>query len=169
MRPKQPRVGLCPDCRAERCSVSPLEGARSTQHDGRQSRKGGGGMRDGERPGETHTHRIHRTLGTRGPRRPKEGLSVGDILLRSTRCDACLLPSCMTLCNPGTAARPAPLSTGFSRQESWSGWPFPLPGDLLNPGIKYIYIYMLKMEAPKRKCDTTQQEKVKENCLSSRI
>ena len=25
---------------------------------------------------------------------------------------------------------------GFSRQEYWSGLPCPLPGDLLNPGIK---------------------------------
>ena len=25
---------------------------------------------------------------------------------------------------------------GFSRQECWSGWPFPSPGDLPNPGIE---------------------------------
>ena len=30
----------------------------------------------------------------------------------------------------------APLSMGFSRQEYWSGLPFPSPGDLLDPGIK---------------------------------
>ena len=30
----------------------------------------------------------------------------------------------------------APLSTGFSRQEQWSGFPCPPPGDLPNPGIK---------------------------------
>ena len=29
----------------------------------------------------------------------------------------------------------APLSMGFSRQEYWSGLPFPSPGDLPNPGI----------------------------------
>ena len=28
------------------------------------------------------------------------------------------------------------LSMGFSRQEYWSGLPFPSPGDLRNPGIK---------------------------------
>ena len=28
------------------------------------------------------------------------------------------------------------LSTGFSRQEYWSGLPCPLPGDLPDPGIK---------------------------------
>ena len=27
-------------------------------------------------------------------------------------------------------------SMGFSRQEYWSGLPFPSPGDLLNPGIE---------------------------------
>ena len=35
-----------------------------------------------------------------------------------------------------TVARQAPLSMGFSRQEYWSGLPFPSPGDLLNPGIE---------------------------------
>ena len=33
-------------------------------------------------------------------------------------------------------ARQAPLSMGFSRQEYWSGLPFPSPGDLPNPGIE---------------------------------
>ena len=35
-----------------------------------------------------------------------------------------------------TVARQAPLFMGFPRQESWSGLPFPSPGDLPNPGIK---------------------------------
>ena len=30
----------------------------------------------------------------------------------------------------------APLSMGFSRQEYWSGLPFPSPADLPDPGIK---------------------------------
>ena len=37
---------------------------------------------------------------------------------------------------PRTAARQAPLSMEFSRQEYWSGLPFPSPGDLPNPGIE---------------------------------
>ena len=37
---------------------------------------------------------------------------------------------------PWTVAHQAPPSTGFSRQEYWSGWPFPSPGDLPHPGIK---------------------------------
>ena len=30
----------------------------------------------------------------------------------------------------------APLSVGFSKQEYWSGLPFPSPGDLPDPGIE---------------------------------
>ena len=37
---------------------------------------------------------------------------------------------------PWTIAHQAPLSIGFSRQEYCSGWPFPSPGDLPDPGIK---------------------------------
>ena len=32
-----------------------------------------------------------------------------------------------TLCDPWIAAHQAPLSLGFSRQEQWSGLPFPSP------------------------------------------
>ena len=38
---------------------------------------------------------------------------------------------------PRTAARQAPLSMGFSRQEYWSGLPFPSPGHLPEAGIKH--------------------------------
>ena len=37
---------------------------------------------------------------------------------------------------PWTVAHQAPPSMGFSRQEYWSGLPFPSPGDLPNPGIE---------------------------------
>ena len=37
---------------------------------------------------------------------------------------------------PWTAAYQAPPSMGFSRQEYWSGLPFPSPEDLLDPGIE---------------------------------
>ena len=37
---------------------------------------------------------------------------------------------------PWTAALQAPLSMGFSRQEYWSGLPYPTPGDLPHPGIE---------------------------------
>ena len=45
--------------------------------------------------------------------------------------------SCVGLfVTPETVAYQAPLSMGFSRQEYWSGLPFPSPGDLPEPGIK---------------------------------
>ena len=37
---------------------------------------------------------------------------------------------------PWTVAHP--LSTGFPRQEYWSGLPFPSPGNLPNPGIETV-------------------------------
>ena len=46
--------------------------------------------------------------------------------------------SCPILATPWTVAHQAPLSMGFSRQEYWSGLPFPSPGDLPNPGIKPV-------------------------------
>ena len=42
-----------------------------------------------------------------------------------------LLQSCLTLCNPIDCSCQAPLSMGFSRQEYWSGLPFPSPAYLL--------------------------------------
>ena len=42
--------------------------------------------------------------------------------------------SCVQLsATPWTVVQ-VPLSTGFSRQEHWSGLPFPPPGDLPDPG-----------------------------------
>ena len=37
---------------------------------------------------------------------------------------------------PWTVAYQAPPSMGFSRQECWSGWPLPSPGDLPDPRIE---------------------------------
>ena len=37
---------------------------------------------------------------------------------------------------PWTVVYQASLSMGFSRQEYWSGLPFPSPGDLPDPGIE---------------------------------
>ena len=37
---------------------------------------------------------------------------------------------------PWTVTHPTALSMGFSRQEYWSGLPFPSAGDLPNPGIE---------------------------------
>ena len=52
---------------------------------------------------------------------------------------ACVL-SCFShiwlFATPWTVDHQVPLSSGFSRQEYWSGLPFPSPGDLPDPWIK---------------------------------
>ena len=49
--------------------------------------------------------------------------------------EALVAQSCLTL-QPYGLGRQASLSMGFSRQEYWSGLPFPSPGDLPDPGIE---------------------------------
>ena len=44
---------------------------------------------------------------------------------------------CPTCATPWTIARQAPLSMEFSRQEYWSGLPFPSPRDLPDPGVRF--------------------------------
>ena len=54
----------------------------------------------------------------------------------------------LALCDPmDYIAHQAPLSVEFSRQEYWSGLPFPPPGDLPNPGIK-LWSPALQAESP---------------------
>ena len=47
-----------------------------------------------------------------------------------------LLSRVRLFATPWTVAHPASPSMGFSRQEYWSGLPFPSPGDLPDPGIE---------------------------------
>ena len=44
--------------------------------------------------------------------------------------------SCPTLCDPMDCSPPGYCVHGFSRQEHWSGLPFPSPANLPDPGIK---------------------------------
>ena len=39
-------------------------------------------------------------------------------------------------CNPVDCSLPGSSAVEFSRQEYWSGFPFPSPGDLPDPGIE---------------------------------
>ena len=51
----------------------------------------------------------------------------------------CMLSHSVTsnsFATPWTSVHQAPLSMGFSRQESWRGLPFPSPGDLPDPGVE---------------------------------
>ena len=50
-----------------------------------------------------------------------------------------LLSRVRLFATPCIVACQAPLSKGFSRQEYWSGLPFPSPGDLLDPGIQPMF------------------------------
>ena len=54
-----------------------------------------------------------------------------------------VIQSYLTFCHPMDCNPPEdrgqrllPLSMGFSKQEYWSGLPFPSPGNLPNPGIE---------------------------------
>ena len=49
---------------------------------------------------------------------------------------------------PSMVTRQALLSMGFSRQEYWSGLPFPSPGDLPDPGIKPGFLPLLADSLP---------------------
>ena len=44
-------------------------------------------------------------------------------------------------------AHHVPLSVGFSRQEYWTGVPFPPPGDLPDPGMKSGFPASLALQA----------------------
>ena len=55
----------------------------------------------------------------------------------SSGCCCCVVAkSAQLFVTPWTVDPQAPLSMGFSRQEYWSGLPFPPPGNHPNPGIK---------------------------------
>ena len=56
--------------------------------------------------------------------------------------------SCLTLATPYTIACQAPLSMRFSRQEYWSGLPFPSSGDPPNPGIEPGLLHCRQMLYP---------------------
>ena len=77
---------------------------------------------------------------------------------RTIHCGGGLVKSYAT---PWTVAHQAPLSMGFPSQEYWSVLPFPLSGDLPNPGVELpspawqekpstIHCYYLKMLKSKK-------------------
>ena len=63
---------------------------------------------------------------------------------------------------PWAVVYQAPPSMGFSRQECWSGVPFPSPGDLPDPGIEpgspVLQADALLSEPPQNEGDKTPQE-----------
>ena len=60
--------------------------------------------------------------------------------------------SCPTLCDPWTVTHQAPPSMEFSRQEYWSGLPFPSPGFIQrNQPIDWFHLTRQSQDLPKKK------------------
>ena len=68
---------------------------------------------------------------------PFQGSGGGDLVTKL----------CPTLVTPWTVALQAPLSMEFSRQEGWSGLPFPPPGDLRTQGMNQCLLHLLHWQA----------------------
>ena len=68
---------------------------------------------------------------------------------------------------PRTAACQLPPSIGFPRQEYWSGWPFPSPGYLPNPGTESgcpaLQADSLLSEPPGKPCKASISQLKKKN------
>ena len=76
-------------------------------------------------------------------------LMIG-VLFRSSIWTACVLSRfshVQLFVTLRTVALQAPLSMGFSRQEYWSGFPCPPPGDLPNPGIEPVSLAAPALQA----------------------
>ena len=84
----------------------------------------------------------------RRAQRQRGWINLLEVVLRNSGKDQGLCPVTGGVCvlshlrrvrlfaTPWTVANQAPLSKGFSRQESWSGLSFPSPGDLPDPGTR---------------------------------
>ena len=59
---------------------------------------------------------------------------------------ACVLSRVRLFTTPWTIARQATLSMGFSKQEYWTGLPFPSPGNIPDPGIEPEQVGSLPLE-----------------------
>ena len=78
-------------------------------------------------------------------------------------CRGLVAKSHPTLVTPWTAAHQALLSKGFPRQEYWSGFPFPSPGDLSNPGLLHC------RRSPALQADPLPTESAGKPCEVSRV
>ena len=63
---------------------------------------------------------------------------------------------------PWAVAHQAPLSMGFSRQEYWSGLPFPSPGDLPHPGIDLMSLISPGLTGEFFTTSTTQEAQMED-------
>ena len=60
--------------------------------------------------------------------------------------------------SPWTIVCQVPLSMGFSRQEYWSGLPFPPPGDLPDPGSNPCLLFGMIQDGTHSKDTKNSQE-----------
>ena len=70
------------------------------------------------------------------PHTSTDTLSVTIGSIAFSRSEVKALSHVQLFVTPWTVAHQAPPFMGFSRQDSWSGLPFPSPGDLPDPGIE---------------------------------
>ena len=68
-----------------------------------------------------------------------------------------------------TVACQVPLSMGFSRQEYWSGLPFPSPGNLPDPGIKPMSPALQVNSLPLHHRETPGCVFVRQKCMSTTV
>ena len=91
---------------------------------------------------QTHVHRIGDAIQPSHPLSSPSPPAFNLSLYSWGNCifgGVCMLSCVRLFAVPWTGARQAPLFMGFSRQEYWSGLPFPTPGDLPKPGKQILY------------------------------
>ena len=82
------------------------------------------------------------SMGSHGVRHHWSDLAAAAAVLRAmvaygeSEVKVLVMQLCLTLRKPMDCSLPGSYVHGFSRQEYWSGWPFPSPGNLPNPGIE---------------------------------
>ena len=79
----------------------------------------------------------------------------------STCVHTCMLSCVWLFATPWTVTQQAPLFMEFSRQEHWSGLPFPSPRHLPNPGIKPVSLCFLHWQADSLPLVAPEKVKVK--------
>ena len=66
----------------------------------------------------------------------KRQLKLSKLIMLSLKVKVKSFSHVRLFATPWMVTYQAPQSMGFSKQEYWSGLPFPSPGDLSNPGIE---------------------------------
>ena len=70
---------------------------------------------------------------------------------------------------PWTVARQAPLSMEFSRQEYWSGLPFPLPGDFPDLEIEPLAGRFFTTESPEKSMYQIRSDQISRSVVSDSL